>query len=115
MLKFAWQLPPKPGLDAPNRRQSQPGRVATPGNTKGSGMETVHVVDARSLEPPEPMERVMEALSSMKPGEKVQLLLYREPFPLYGILQRNHYAHRAELRDDGTFEILIWEETGGIS
>jgi tRNA 2-thiouridine synthesizing protein A len=78
-------------------------------------METIHVVDARSLEPPEPMERVMEALSRMKPGEKVQLLLYREPHPLYGILRRNHYAHQATRRDDGTFEILIWEQIDGTA
>jgi uncharacterized protein (DUF2249 family) len=78
-------------------------------------METIHVVDARSLQPPEPMELVMEALSTIKPGEKVQLLLYREPYPLYGILQRNHYAHQATLRDDGTFEILIWEEIDGTA
>jgi tRNA 2-thiouridine synthesizing protein A len=75
-------------------------------------MDTIHVVDARTLEPPEPMERVMDALSSMKPGEKVKLLLYREPYPLYGILKRNHYVHQATLRDDGTFEILIWEGIG---
>ena len=73
-------------------------------------METIQVVDARGLEPPEPMERVMEALSVMRPGCKVQLLLYREPHPLYAILQRNHYAYRSTLRDDGTWEILIWEE-----
>jgi uncharacterized protein (DUF2249 family) len=84
--------------------------VAPLANTEGNAMETIHIVDARSLEPPEPMERVMEALSAMKPGEKVQLLLYREPYPLYGILQRNRYAHQATLRNDGTFEILIWEE-----
>ena len=76
-------------------------------------METIHIVDARGLEPPEPLERVMEALSRMKPGEKVQLLLFREPYPLYGILERNHYAHQATLRTDGTFEILIWEQIGG--
>ncbi len=65
------------------------------------------VVDARNLPPPEPMERTLEALDELEAGQELLLLLYREPFPLYGILQRNGYAHRAEATPDGTFHIYI--------
>lgn len=69
--------------------------------------KTPHVVDARFMEPPEPFVHTMEMLDSLQPGEKMLLLLYREPHPLYQVLTRNGHAYRTELLPDGTFEILI--------
>ncbi len=69
------------------------------------------VIDARDLEPPEPFERVMEALCDMKPGDDVVLILTREPFPLYRVLERNGYAWTATGFDDGRFEIRIWDKS----
>lgn len=66
-----------------------------------------HVVDARFLEPPEPFTRTMEALEVLPPGERLLLLLYREPHPLYRVLNQNGYVYSTELVADGTFEILI--------
>lgn len=70
--------------------------------------KTPHVVDARYLEPPEPFTRTAEALDVLPPGEKLLLLLYREPHPLYRFLAQNGYRFETELTADGTFEILIW-------
>jgi uncharacterized protein (DUF2249 family) len=67
------------------------------------------VVDARDLEPPEPFEKVMEALCDLKPGDDVLLILNREPFPLYRVLQRNGYVWETASFDDGRFEIRIRE------
>jgi uncharacterized protein (DUF2249 family) len=67
-----------------------------------------HVVDARYLEPPEPFVQTMEMLDTLKPGEKMLLLLFREPHPLYKVLRQNGHAYETELLADGTFEILIW-------
>jgi uncharacterized protein (DUF2249 family) len=67
-----------------------------------------HVVDARYLEPPEPFVRTMDMLDTLAPGERMLLLLFREPHPLYRVLQKNGYSHETELVADGTFEILIW-------
>jgi uncharacterized protein (DUF2249 family) len=67
-----------------------------------------HVVDARYLEPPEPFVRTMELLDTLAPGERMLLLLFREPHPLYRVLRQNGYSHETELVADGTFEILIW-------
>ena len=50
----------------------------------------------------------MEMLDTLKPGEKMLLLLFREPHPLYKVLSQNGYAWETELQADGTFEILIW-------
>ena len=56
-----------------------------------------HVVDARYMEPPEPFVQTMEMLDTLKPGEKMLLLL-----------RQNGYTYETELVGDGTFEILIW-------
>lgn len=70
--------------------------------------KTPHVVDARFMEPPEPFVQTMEMLDTLKEGEKMLLLLYREPHPLYKVLAQNGHFHETELMPDGTFEILIW-------
>ncbi len=68
---------------------------------------TPHVVDARYMEPPEPFVATMEMLDTLKEGEKMLLLLFREPHPLYKVLRQNGHAYEVELVADGTFEILI--------
>ena len=70
-----------------------------------SAAETV--IDARGLMPPEPLELTLAALDDLARDGEIVLLLYREPFPLYQILQQNGYAHRTEFREDGTVAICI--------
>ena len=65
------------------------------------------VVDGRNLEPPEPFVQTMDALDAITPGQKVMLILGREPHPLYKILRQNGHDYETELTADGTFEILI--------
>jgi len=74
---------------------------------KMSHPKTPHVVDARYLEPPEPFVQTMEMLDRLAVGEKMLLLLFREPHPLYKVLRQNGHAYETELLPDGTFEILI--------
>lgn len=66
-------------------------------------------LDLRGLLPPEPMERVLDALSSLAPGQRVLMLIEREPRPLYRILLENGYQYRAQVNDAGLYRILIWE------
>lgn len=70
------------------------------------------VIDARGLVPPEPLELTLAALSSLAEDAEILLLLEREPFPLYGILERNGFAHRTTLRADGAYEIRIRRAAG---
>lgn len=69
------------------------------------------LIDARWLEPPEPMEKVTQTLALLGPGQHIRLLLHREPFPLYPILKSQGYAHDTEPQPDGTFIILIRHES----
>jgi uncharacterized protein (DUF2249 family) len=64
-------------------------------------------VDARWLEPPEPLEKVMLALDVLRPGQHLRLLIHREPFPLYGILENMGFQHRTHQLEDQTFAIVI--------
>ena len=65
------------------------------------------LVDARGLEPPEPMERVMQTLSLLRPGQAIRLLLHREPFPLYPLLAERGDRHATRMEADGSYVILI--------
>ena len=65
------------------------------------------LIDARGLEPPEPMERVMQVLALLRPGQGIRMLLHREPFPLYPLLADRGYHHDTRMEDDGSYVILI--------
>ncbi|MDO8789549.1 MAG: DUF2249 domain-containing protein [Sulfuritalea sp.] len=65
------------------------------------------VIDGREMQPPEPMERTLEALDALAEGDDLLLLLYCQPHPLFNILKQNGYAWSDELRADGTREIRI--------
>lgn len=67
-------------------------------------------LDTRDLEPPEPLEQVLEALCRLGAGERIRMLNRREPFPLYAILAREGYCHETHCAASGDFEILIWSE-----
>ncbi len=68
---------------------------------------TEHLIDGRELQPPEPMERTLEALSTLADEDELVLLLYCQPQPLFAILKRNGYGWSDDLRADGTREIRI--------
>lgn len=66
------------------------------------------LVDARWLEPPEPMELTLAALEVLEPGDRLRLLIHREPCLLFPILEEWGYEWKMHSSDDGTYEILIW-------
>lgn len=72
-----------------------------------SHSKSANVLDARYLEPPEPFVKTMEMLATLKEGDSMVLQLFREPHPLYRVLEQDGYRYNSELLDDGTFEILI--------
>lgn len=66
-------------------------------------------INVCGLEPPEPLERVLEALSALQTGQRLRVLIGREPFPLYRILDNNGYQHKTTPREDYLYEVLIWQ------
>lgn len=72
----------------------------------------VHCLDVRGLEPPEPLERVLDALDRLAPADQLSMLIDREPHPLYRILANNGYRHRTTALPDFNFEVRIWRDLG---
>lgn len=66
------------------------------------------LLDASELEPPEPLVRALAALDNLQPGEYLRLLLRREPFPLYALLDEDGYLHLGRRGEDSLFEVYIW-------
>jgi TusA-related sulfurtransferase len=64
-------------------------------------------LDLRGMYPPEPMERTLDALAVLQPGQAVRIVIDREPLPLYRILERNAYTYRASQDTPGEFNIVI--------
>lgn len=70
------------------------------------------LVDARDLEPPQPMEKVLLTLDLLRLGQSIRMLLHREPFPLYSLLAERGYRHATTMEADGSFVILIFPAGG---
>jgi TusA-related sulfurtransferase len=68
------------------------------------------ILDARGLEPPEPMELTLDAVDTLAPGERLRLLIHRAPYMLYPILNEWGFDCRTQSTEDGTFEVLIWRK-----
>jgi uncharacterized protein (DUF2249 family) len=64
-------------------------------------------LDVRNLEPPVPMEKALARLARLTRGQSLRLLIHREPFPLYELLDGMRYAHRTETLPNGDFIVLI--------
>lgn len=73
-------------------------------------MPQERILDALWLEPPEPLELTLEAIEKLLPGERLRLLIHREPQMLYPILQEWGFTHKTTSCEDGTYEILIWHK-----
>jgi uncharacterized protein (DUF2249 family) len=65
------------------------------------------LVDARGMEPPQPMQLVLDALRRLPPGGRLRLLIHREPLPLYTLLAQDHYRFTARPLNETDFEVLI--------
>ncbi|OIP07048.1 MAG: hypothetical protein AUK53_11570 [Betaproteobacteria bacterium CG2_30_59_46] len=73
-------------------------------------MRREHVLDVRELEPPEPLERVLDAVATLQPGERVRMIHRREPCLLYPLLEKRGFRYFAEAKAEDLHEILIWRK-----
>ncbi len=65
-----------------------------------------HRLDVSDLPPPEPLERALDALSMLAPGDRLLLEHRRQPYPLYDILKRMGYRWQVS-GWDGAWTICI--------
>ncbi|MBV2181575.1 MAG: DUF2249 domain-containing protein [Castellaniella sp.] len=64
-------------------------------------------LDVRGLPPPEPLEHCLEALADLLPGQRLCMLIDREPYPLYPMLDRDGFQHECTF-EETYFQVTIW-------
>jgi uncharacterized protein (DUF2249 family) len=73
----------------------------------GCGSPAVSEVDARGLEPPEPLMRVLDALEKLPPGQSLRALTDRPPLHLYPLLEQRGFTADTEPLPEGGFQTRI--------
>lgn len=74
-------------------------------------------LDLRRLPPPEPMERILDAVAALAPGESIEALTPFWPAPLLPILEQQGCAWRREAGPSGhgsRITIFLREDTGPL-
>ena len=67
-------------------------------------------LDVCGLEPPEPLERVLNALDALAHHCRLRMVIDREPLPLYDILTRRGFQYSVDVLSHGRREIRIWRK-----
>jgi TusA-related sulfurtransferase len=65
-------------------------------------------LDVRGMEPPEPIERVLETIADFQDGDTLKLVIDCMPIPLFRILERSGFGHHLEPGTESLYEITIW-------
>src|SRR6185437_10445310 len=55
----------------------------------------------------EPLPRLLQAVRDLAPGQALRLLATFEPLPLYALLARKGFGHRAVRVGEGDWEVLF--------
>lgn len=73
-------------------------------------MTTEHFIDARYMEPPEPLARSLNLVNNLQQGDYLRFRHRREPFPLYDNLTQRNFMFITCTSKNSTFEIFIWNK-----
>jgi uncharacterized protein (DUF2249 family) len=72
---------------------------------KGAASNPAQVVevDARGLEPPQPLVKILETLAALPAGAELRACTDRRPMHLYAQLEERGFAAATEEQSDGSF------------
>lgn len=73
-------------------------------------MRQEHSLNVCGLEPPEPFERVMDALDRLGADDRLKVVIDRRPVPLLRALERSGFAYCEAPGEDSLLEITIWRK-----
>ncbi|MCP4209844.1 MAG: DUF2249 domain-containing protein [Halieaceae bacterium] len=73
-----------------------------------------YLLDVSELEPPEPLEQIVNALERMPRGDHLRVLHRREPFPLYDILREMKCRWVTRPGEVSDYEMLIWHASDEV-
>ena len=65
-------------------------------------------IDVSMLEPCEPMERTLEAIRRLGPGDYLRVMHRREPTPLFPLLEQAGFRWLCGPGQESAVEVLIW-------
>lgn len=65
-------------------------------------------LDVRGMEPPQPLDLVLETIGDFQVGDRLKLVIDCHPMPLFKFLDRNGYGYRNEPGKESVHEITIW-------
>ena len=86
---------------APSPAPARPATAAA-----GVAAATVEV-DARGLEPPQPLVTILEALATLPKGARLRALTDRRPMHLYAQLEERGFTGTTEEQPDGSFVTYV--------
>jgi len=61
----------------------------------------------------EPFSKIMNAVRELRPEQKLLLIAPFEPFPLFGVLRKQGFAHEAHQTGNGVWEVLFTRVAAG--
>jgi uncharacterized protein (DUF2249 family) len=88
--------PIPPVAAAPEQRPAAPGKI-----------KDVQEIDARGLEPPEPLIRILNALESLPAETSLRAWTDREPCHLFGEAEQRGFQHESNEQPDGSWITLL--------
>jgi len=71
-------------------------------------MDKEIIVDVHELQPPEPMQRALDALDTLAEGQYLKIIHRMQPFPLYDILSDNGFKYKVVDGEVRVFDIYVW-------
>jgi uncharacterized protein (DUF2249 family) len=67
------------------------------------------ILDVRGLACPEPLEVVLETVTTLASGQYLEVIHYQEPKLLYPLLQKRGFDYLVQ-KGDAPFKVLIWRQ-----
>ena len=64
-------------------------------------------LDARGLEPPQPLVVILEALAGLREGAELRARTDRRPLHLYALLEQRGFTGATQEQNDGSFITTI--------
>jgi uncharacterized protein (DUF2249 family) len=81
-----------------------PAAARTPAPSAGG---TAQEIDARGLEPPEPLIRILDALETLPAGGRLRAITDREPCHLFGEATQRGFRHECNAQPDGSWLTVL--------
>jgi uncharacterized protein (DUF2249 family) len=86
------------------------GGAAAAGATGAPAGATLHQVDVRGLEPPEPLIRILGALEALPAGARLRAITDRWPCHLFGEAEARGFRHDSHEQPDGSWITVLERE-----